>query len=174
MLQRSLDPPWSRLSVCHVRIHPDTSWGRDRHESLHRGRCRIAGFPAVNPPVISFGGWHFAQTSNTTAHVVNASDPKDRRSARIAIVERHIRLENGHDLEGVLRTFGETARYDDEPWNGYCGRSRVFEDEYQRQYKQATRKNLVSGERTASKLCPFEYQETPPAHDRTHETTCCP
>jgi steroid delta-isomerase-like uncharacterized protein len=40
----------------------------------------------------------------------------DRQSARIAIVERHIRLENEHDLEGVLGTFGDTARYDDEAW----------------------------------------------------------
>ena len=32
------------------------------------------------------------------------------------MVERHIRLENAHDLEGVLGTFGDTARYDDEPW----------------------------------------------------------
>jgi steroid delta-isomerase-like uncharacterized protein len=52
--------------------------------------------------------------------------PKDRRSARIETVERHIRLENEHDLEGVLRTFGETARYDDEPWGEhYEGRSGV-------------------------------------------------
>jgi hypothetical protein len=56
-------------------------------------------------------------------HMVNASDPKERRSARIAIVEQHICLENDHDLEGVLRTFGETARYDDEPWGEhYTGR----------------------------------------------------
>ncbi len=41
---------------------------------------------------------------------------KDRRAARIALVERHIGLENSHDLEGVLATFGEEARYDDEPW----------------------------------------------------------
>jgi len=40
----------------------------------------------------------------------NASNPEDRRSARIAIVEQHIRLENEHDLEGVLRTFGDTPR----------------------------------------------------------------
>lgn len=40
----------------------------------------------------------------------------DRRSARIAIVELHVRLENAHDLEGVLHTFGDTARYDDEAW----------------------------------------------------------
>jgi steroid delta-isomerase-like uncharacterized protein len=37
-------------------------------------------------------------------------------SARIAIVEQHVRMENEHDLEGVLRTFGEAAQYDDEAW----------------------------------------------------------
>ena len=41
----------------------------------------------------------------------------DRRSARIATVEQHIRLENEHDLEGILHTFGDSARYDDEPWD---------------------------------------------------------
>lgn len=50
----------------------------------------------------------------------------DRQSARIAIVEQHIRFENEHDLEGVLGTFGETARYDDEPWDQhYTGRDGV-------------------------------------------------
>jgi steroid delta-isomerase-like uncharacterized protein len=59
-------------------------------------------------------------------NVENASIPKDRRSARISIVEQHIRLENEHDLEGVLRTFGEAARYDDEPWSEhYEGRNGV-------------------------------------------------
>jgi len=48
--------------------------------------------------------------------VANASIPKDRESARIELVERHIRLENEHDLEGVLCTFGHSARYDDEAW----------------------------------------------------------
>jgi steroid delta-isomerase-like uncharacterized protein len=42
---------------------------------------------------------------------------KDRIAARVALVEQHIRLENAHDLEGVLATFGDGARYDDEPWN---------------------------------------------------------
>ena len=42
--------------------------------------------------------------------------PKDRAAARIATVEEHVRLENAHDLEGVLGTFGDSARYDDEPW----------------------------------------------------------
>jgi steroid delta-isomerase-like uncharacterized protein len=52
--------------------------------------------------------------------------PKDRRSARIAIVEEHIRFENEHNLEAVLGTFSETARYDDEPWNEhYTGRNGV-------------------------------------------------
>ena len=57
-----------------------------------------------------------------------ASTPtrKDPLSARIAIVEQHVRLENEHDLEGVLRTFGDTARYDDEPWGEhYDGRDGV-------------------------------------------------
>jgi steroid delta-isomerase-like uncharacterized protein len=48
--------------------------------------------------------------------VASASIPKDTRSARIAIVEQHVRLENLHDLEGVLGTFCNTARYDDEAW----------------------------------------------------------
>src|SRR3984957_18653287 len=60
------------------------------------------------------------------ADMINASDPKDIRSARIAIVERHIRLENDHDLEGVLRTLGEISRYDYEPWGEhYTGQNGV-------------------------------------------------
>ena len=43
--------------------------------------------------------------------------PLNRRVARMAIVEQHLRLENEHNLEGVLATFGESARYDDEPWD---------------------------------------------------------
>jgi steroid delta-isomerase-like uncharacterized protein len=58
--------------------------------------------------------------------VTSTPIPNDRRSARIAIVEQHIRLENEHDLEGVLRTFGDSARYDDEPWGEhYEGRNGV-------------------------------------------------
>ena len=49
-------------------------------------------------------------------NVAIPSIPKDRRSARVAVVDQHIRLENEHDLEGVLQTFGDTARYDDEAW----------------------------------------------------------
>lgn len=41
---------------------------------------------------------------------------EDRRLARIALVERHVRLENAHDLEGVLGTFGASAQYEDEAW----------------------------------------------------------
>jgi steroid delta-isomerase-like uncharacterized protein len=60
--------------------------------------------------------------------VASASVPKDRRSARMAIVEQHIRLENEHNLEGVLSTFGQSARYDDEPWGEhYTGRDGVHQ-----------------------------------------------
>jgi steroid delta-isomerase-like uncharacterized protein len=48
--------------------------------------------------------------------MTSAPVPKDKKSARIAIVEQHIRLENEHNLEAVLDTFGDTARYDDEAW----------------------------------------------------------
>jgi steroid delta-isomerase-like uncharacterized protein len=53
-------------------------------------------------------------------------------SARLALVEEHVRLENQHDLEGIMRTFGASARYDDEPWNDHrVGRDgvRAFYDD---------------------------------------------
>jgi hypothetical protein len=51
---------------------------------------------------------------------------KDRISARIALVEEHINHENAHDLDAVLRTFGDAARYDDEAWGEhYEGRNGV-------------------------------------------------
>ena len=60
--------------------------------------------------------------------MASASITNNRRSARLAVVEQHIRLENEHDLEGVLRTFGDTARYDDEPWGEhYEGRTGVHQ-----------------------------------------------
>jgi steroid delta-isomerase-like uncharacterized protein len=40
----------------------------------------------------------------------------DRQARRMALVEEHVRCENAHDLDGVLSTFGDSARYDDEPW----------------------------------------------------------
>lgn len=50
----------------------------------------------------------------------------DIPSRRAALVDEHIRLENAHDLEGVLRTFGDHARYDDESWSEhYEGRDGV-------------------------------------------------
>ena len=50
----------------------------------------------------------------------------DDHSPRVAIVEEHVRCENEHNLEAVIQTFGESARYDDEPWNQhYEGREQV-------------------------------------------------
>ena len=52
--------------------------------------------------------------------------PNDKRAARIALVEQHVRFENDHNLEGVLDTFGERARYEDEAWGDeYAGRDGV-------------------------------------------------
>ena len=43
----------------------------------------------------------------------------ERLKARMDIVDEHVRCENRHDLEGVMATFGNNARYDDEPWGDH-------------------------------------------------------
>jgi steroid delta-isomerase-like uncharacterized protein len=54
------------------------------------------------------------------------SIPIDRKSARLALVQEHVRLENEHQLEDVLKTFGESAQYQDEAWgDSYLGRDGV-------------------------------------------------
>jgi len=46
-----------------------------------------------------------------------------RLAARLKIVDEHVARENQHNLEGILRAFGTTARYDDEPRaSHYIGR----------------------------------------------------
>jgi steroid delta-isomerase-like uncharacterized protein len=58
--------------------------------------------------------------------MASASIPSDRKSARVALVQEHVRLENEHHLEGVLRTFGEKASYQDEAWGDrYAGHDGV-------------------------------------------------
>ncbi len=50
----------------------------------------------------------------------------DRMAARLKLVDEHVRLENRHDLDGIMGTFGATARYDDEPASlQYVGRDGV-------------------------------------------------
>jgi steroid delta-isomerase-like uncharacterized protein len=49
-------------------------------------------------------------------------------SARMRIVEEHVTRENEHNLDGIMDTFGEKARYDDEGWGAhYQGRQEVRE-----------------------------------------------
>jgi len=49
-----------------------------------------------------------------------------RTSARLRTVDEHIARENEHDLDGIMATFGETARYDDEAWDTHhAGRDEV-------------------------------------------------
>jgi steroid delta-isomerase-like uncharacterized protein len=55
-----------------------------------------------------------------------------RLNARLRLVEEHVRLENLHDLDGILGTFGKEARYDDEPWDDH----RIGRDEVQLYYKE--------------------------------------
>ncbi len=50
----------------------------------------------------------------------------DVMDARLRLVEEHVRLENQHDIDGIMGTFGAAARYDDEPWElHYAGRDEV-------------------------------------------------
>ena len=49
--------------------------------------------------------------------MASAPIPRDRRSARMALVEQHVGFENAHDLDGVLSTFGDGAHYDDQAWS---------------------------------------------------------
>src|SRR5690242_14657539 len=58
--------------------------------------------------------------------MATTSIPRDKKSARVALVLEHVRLENEHHLEGVLSTFGENAEYQDEAWGDrYPGREGV-------------------------------------------------
>lgn len=41
---------------------------------------------------------------------------EDRLAARLALVREHVRLENLHDLEGILKTFGDAVAYEDQAW----------------------------------------------------------
>ncbi len=40
-----------------------------------------------------------------------------RTARRLQRVEEHVRLENAHDLDGLMSTFGAAGFYDDEPWS---------------------------------------------------------
>ena len=55
----------------------------------------------------------------------------ERTAARLELVDEHIRLENQHDLEGIMRTFGAAARYDDEP----LGAHHIGHDEVKAYYE---------------------------------------
>jgi steroid delta-isomerase-like uncharacterized protein len=55
-----------------------------------------------------------------------AASADSQIAARLRIVEEHVRLENEHNLDGIMQTFGTTARYDDESWGAhYVGRDGV-------------------------------------------------
>jgi hypothetical protein len=39
----------------------------------------------------------------------------DKLDGRIQLVEEHVQAENAHDLDRIMTTFGEQARYEDQP-----------------------------------------------------------
>jgi steroid delta-isomerase-like uncharacterized protein len=42
---------------------------------------------------------------------------QNKRAVRVEVVKQHVRMENEHNLDGVLATFGTRAHYEDSPWN---------------------------------------------------------
>ena len=57
---------------------------------------------------------------------MSISEARGRAEVWLALVEEHVSLENRHDLDGIMGTFGASARYDEEPWNDhYIGRDAV-------------------------------------------------
>lgn len=56
----------------------------------------------------------------------------EKSAARLALVREHVSYENTHDLGGIMRTFGEGARYDDEP----AGEHHVGANAVQKYYAQ--------------------------------------
>jgi steroid delta-isomerase-like uncharacterized protein len=50
----------------------------------------------------------------------------ERLQARLMLVREHVRGENDHDLDAIMRTFGVKADYDDEAWEEhYAGHDGV-------------------------------------------------
>jgi steroid delta-isomerase-like uncharacterized protein len=43
----------------------------------------------------------------------------EKLDGRIQLVEEHVQAENAHDLDRIMATFGEQARYEDQPWDEY-------------------------------------------------------
>jgi steroid delta-isomerase-like uncharacterized protein len=57
---------------------------------------------------------------------MSIAEANERRKAKLAAVEEHVRLENRHDLDGIMGIFGASARYDEEPWDDHhIGREAV-------------------------------------------------
>jgi steroid delta-isomerase-like uncharacterized protein len=50
---------------------------------------------------------------------MESMDAGSRSAARLRLVEEHVRLENAHDLDGIMGTFGTTAHYDDLPYGAH-------------------------------------------------------
>jgi steroid delta-isomerase-like uncharacterized protein len=50
---------------------------------------------------------------------MSITNAEERRAARLVLVEKHVGFENLHDLDGIMGTFGESARYDEEPWDDH-------------------------------------------------------
>jgi steroid delta-isomerase-like uncharacterized protein len=97
--------------------HPPRAWPPFPSPSL--ATC-------LSRPNVHGGGRDERATLLRQLRAVDLMGAQDRMAARLAIVDRHIRHENEHDLTGIMRTFGPTARFDDEPFDAHhVGRENV-------------------------------------------------
>jgi hypothetical protein len=66
------------------------------------------------------GNEQLTEPGRSSAVVASLQPPEiGTMSARMRIVEEHVTWENEHNLDGIMDTFGETARYDDEGWGAH-------------------------------------------------------
>ena len=66
-----------------------------------------------------------------------ATELQGTAALRLERVMEHVRLENAHDLEGVVRTFGGDGFYDDAPWNEHHAGLDAVRAYYSRLYRAA-------------------------------------
>jgi steroid delta-isomerase-like uncharacterized protein len=82
----------------------------------------VLNYQRLSCPLLMQRGHSFLQLGES---FMNAPSPAAIATRR-RLVEEHVNLENAHDLDGIVSTFGNTARYDDQPWNAhYVGREQV-------------------------------------------------
>lgn len=93
--------------------------------------------------------------------MTTATASTDRATRRLEAVLEHVRLENSHDLEGVMKTFGDTGFYDDAPWGEHHDGLDAVRAYYESLFRAAPDFHIeVLSSRTAEDAVVLEVQIT--------------